>query len=360
MSRPDLLASALFTLAALLIPAACSTPTEPPETPPEPTFQPGEYGGDPLPGTEHLSNIKPSPSGDRFALVRKRTPGISSDPRNQLWVVDQDGTNPRLIGVNILGADWHPNGNRVAVTVAIGIDFHVYTIDLENMKTTQWTGKDNQRLSFPVVSNPNWFQNGNQMLVSVAQKAYQQPFPRGTYIIDTQDNTTTGPLVELMQASFIGKSDVHIIARKYTPNNDPPSGNFIRYDFADSTWYWITDFPQDSLVRYVDVPTPSPNDPLVAQSRRVQNARQLFLMNHRGENVRQITKLGGDNPRWSDDGSFFVFRRDVHRGEGARYVPFRFDLETMEASPLWPALPDSVPDFPALSSQSLSQTLNPR
>jgi Tol biopolymer transport system component len=78
-------------------------------------------------------------------------------------------------------------------------------------------------------------------------------------------------------------------------------------------------------------------------------------MNTDGEEIRRITQLGGDNPRWSADGSSFVFRRDVHRGEGARYVPFRFDLETMEAKPLWPALPDSVPDFPDLSTQSLDK-----
>jgi hypothetical protein len=37
-------------------------------------------------------------------------------------------------------------------------------------------------------------------------------------------------------------------------------------------------------------------------------------------------------------------------------VPFRFDMSSMEAKALWPALPDSVPDFPDLSTQSLSKT----
>jgi hypothetical protein len=77
-------------------------------------------------------------------------------------------------------------------------------------------------------------------------------------------------------------------------------------------------------------------------------------MDHRGENVRQITELGGDIPQWSPDGSYFIFRRDVHKGEGARYVPFRFDLDAMQAAPLWPALPDSVPDFPDLLTQTFT------
>lgn len=359
MRRALLPLLARTAIATLLMAPACSMFTEPPPEEDEPTFAPGEYGGDPLPGTEHLSNVKPSPSGDRYALVRKRTPGEPSDPRNQLWIFDRDGTNPRLIGVNILGADWHPEGNRVAVTVAIGIDFYVYTIDMETMETTQWTGKDNQRLSFPVVSNPVWFGDGQRLLVSVAQEAYQQPFPRGAYIIDTRDSVTTGPLLEYMQAAFPGNSDSYVIARKYTADDEPPSGNFIRYDFADSTWHWLTEFPKDSLVRYVDPPVPSPTNNTLVQSRKVQNAHQLFLMDHRGENIRQITELGGDNPRWSDDGSYFVFRRDVHQGEGARYVPFRFDMGSMEAEPLWPALPDSVPVFPDLSTQSLDKTFFP-
>ena len=78
-------------------------------------------------------------------------------------------------------------------------------------------------------------------------------------------------------------------------------------------------------------------------------------MNSQAENVRQIPKLGGAIPSWSPDGSYVLFRRDVHRGEGARYVPFRFDVRTMDAEPLWPALPDSVPEFPDLSTQSLDK-----
>jgi hypothetical protein len=193
-------------------------------------------------------------------------------------------------------------------------------------------------------------------LVFVHQKAYQQPFPRGLYVIDTRDTVTTGPLVELFEATRLGNDERYIIDQKYVREGDPLSGNFAHYDLADSTWQWITSFPEDSLVRYVDVPVPSPTQDLLVQSREVQNADQLFLMDERGENVRQITELGGDIPRWSLDGGYFIFRRDVHRGEGARYVPFRFDLGAMTAQPLWPALADSVPDFPDLSTQSLDAT----
>ncbi len=346
-------ASVLFAL--LLTATACSLGGGDPPPPEEPLVAPGEYGGDPLPGTEVLFNLAPSPSGDRIALIRERTPGVSSDPRYQLWIVNQDGSNPELISVNSHDVAWHPDGDRLAITVATGIDFYVYTIDLETMEATQWTGGDDQRLSFPVVSHAGWFRDGERLLVFAHQKAYQQPFPRGLYVIDTRDTVTTGPLVELFEPTRLGNSDRYTIGRKYVRNEDPLSGNYARYDFTDSTWHWITDFPKDSL-DFLDKPVPSPTSDVVVQARRVQNAEQLFLMNSQGENVRQITKLGGDIPSWSPDGSYVLFRRDVHRGEGARYVPFRFDLDAMQAEPLWPTLPDSVPDFPDLSTQMLNQT----
>jgi len=333
---------------------ACSMFTEPPPEEDEPTFAPGEYGGDPLPGTEHITIVEPSPSEDRFALIRRRTPGEPSDPRFQLWIVDRDGSNPRLISVNTHDVDWHPSGTRLAVTVARGIDFFVYTIDLETMETTQWTGKESQRLSFPVVSMVGWFQDGRRLLVSANQKAYQQPFPRGIYIIDTRDSTTRGPLAELFEPTRLGNHDQYTVGKKYVRSDNPRSGNFARYDFADDSWHWITDFSKDSL-DLINTPVPSPTGDLTVQAREIENADQLFLMNNRGRNVREITELGGNIPGWGPDGSYVTFRRDVHKGEGARYVPYRYDLKTMTAEPLWPVRPDSVPDFPPLSSQSLDK-----
>lgn len=353
-------------LAILAMAAACSSPTEPPPPEePDPLFEQGDYGGPALPGTEELFNLMPSPDGEQIALIRARTPSVSTDPRNQLWIVDRDGSNPRLISVNTTSARWHPTEEKLAVTVFIRGDFYVYTIDLETLEATQWAGVDDQRISLPVVSSSGWFDDGHRLLVFVHLKAYQQPFERGLYVIDTRDSTTTGPIVELMQATNFGNGQEYVVGRKYLPDQSPPSGNFARYDFAESTWHWITDIPRDSLTRVlVDVPVPSPTADLVVQPRYAGFAKQLFLFrpdpDGTDDDAQQITELGGENPRWEPDGSGFLFKRDVHRGSGARYVPFRFDLETREAKPLWPALPDSVPDFPDLSTQTLSQSFNRR
>jgi hypothetical protein len=353
-------------LAILAMAAACSSPTEPPPPEePDPLFEQGDYGGPALPGTEELFNLMPSPDGEQIALIRARTPSVSTDPRNQLWIVDRDGSNPRLISVNTGTADWSPDGNDLAVTVGLGGDVYAYTIDLETLEATQWTGREDQRLSLSVANDPEWFSDGHRLLVTVSQKAYQQSFERGQYIIDTRDSTTTGPIVELMQGKNFGNGQEYIIGKKYLRDQSPPSGNFVRYDIADSTWHWITDIPRDSLTRgLVDSPVPSPRADLVVQPRYVGYAKQLFLFrpdrDGTDDDARPITELGGENPRWEPDGTGFIFQRDVHRGSGARYVPFRYDLETQQARPLWPALPDSVPDFPDLSTQTLSESFNRR
>jgi len=147
-----------------------------------------------------------------------------------------------MISVNTLGAHWHPTGDTLAVTVSVGIDSYIYTIDLATLDATQWSGRDDQFFSKPTAGLPIWFRDGRRLLVSVSQKAYQQPFPRGLYVIDTHDATTTGPLVELMEAAYLGREARYVTGKKYVRSGDLLSGNFARFDLADSTWQWITAF----------------------------------------------------------------------------------------------------------------------
>jgi hypothetical protein len=321
------------------------------DDPPEPFFKPGEYGDDPLPGTESLVNLRLSPDGSQVAVIRQYTPESFSDPRYQLWIVNRDGSNPRLIGVNILGVDWHPSGKRLALTVAIGLDFFVYTLDLETGDTVQWTGGENQFFNKPTVSLPLWFNDGERLLVSVFAKAFEQPFERGIYTINTRTREIRGPLVVLMQGAFLGNHEQYVIGTKYTFEHDPRDGNAARYDFDTRAVTWLTSFPTDSLVRYIDSAIANPVNELVVQSRYVENAWQLFLMNAQGTELRQITRLGGDAPWWHYGGQSLIFRRDVYKGIGARYVPFIYEVDTDQETLLWPNLPDSLPVFPPLSTQ---------
>lgn len=110
-TRSKLVRRLLFPLLlAALTAAACSLTGEEPEGP---RFQPGAYGGEPLANTEALFNVRPSPDGSKVALIRERTPGVPSDPRNQLWITERDGSNPELISVTqrawtgrLMASDW--------------------------------------------------------------------------------------------------------------------------------------------------------------------------------------------------------------------------------------------------------------
>lgn len=248
------------------------------------------------------------------------------------------------------GVDWSPDGKQLALTAWRGISSYVFTLDLERGTGRQWSGQEATFFDKGTVSLPRWFKDGEHLLVSVWGKAYEQQFERGIYVIDTRTGDITGPLSVLMQRAFLGNDELYVVGKKYVYEDDARDGNFARYDTEADTWSWLTDFSEDEL-RFVDAAVPNTRGTEVVLSNLVDNAQQLFMMQSDGSNSKQITELGGENVHWHYDGSGFVFVRDVHKGEGAPYVPFVYDLAAGQAVPLWPNLPDSVPAFPALSTQ---------
>lgn len=332
----------------------CEPSTEPPpEEEPEPYFKPGEYGGDPLEGTEHLYNFHLSPDGSQIALIRAYTPGEPLAPRDQLWILNADGTEPRLIGYNIGTVDWSPDGEKLAITFIIGFhNTYVITFDYKKEKGVRiWSGLDDDFLYEQTTSNPRWFNDGNRLLVSVWGKAYKQSYDRGVYIINTETQNVEGPLVEVSAAALLGSNENFFISRKYLKQGEPLNGNYIRYDFTQKKWFWLTDFPDDSLNRWVKQPVPNPQGPKLIYSRHLENAWQLFWMDKKGNEIEQITELGGSQPRWSSDGTKIFFNRDTHKAPGARFIPHEYQWASGNIDPLWPNLPDSVPEFPSLETQ---------
>lgn len=331
----------------------CEQPSQPPLPEEELYFQPGEYGGDPLEGTEHLYNLQLSPDGTKMALIRSHTPEDPFAPHDQLWVVNADGTEPELIGYNIGTVDWSPDGRILTITFVIGFhDTYIITFNLQKRENIRiWSGIEDVFLYEQTASNPRWFNTNDQLLVSVWGKAYKQSYKRGIYIINTNDQVVEGPLVEIAGGGLLGNNGEYFISNKYLTQSEPFSGNYIRYDFDTKTWEWITQFPSDSLNRWVKQPVPNPKGIELIFSRHLNNAWQLFQMNEKGKEVRQITELGGSQPRWSPDGRYVYFNRDMHKAPGARYIPHSYELATGEIEVLWPDLPDSVPQFPPLDTQ---------
>jgi len=344
----------LFSILLVLITiiGSCEQPTEPPDED-QPYFKPNEYGGTALAGTEHLYEFQLSPDGSKIALIRKRTPDDITEPRNQLWIVDAVGTNPSLISYDVGTVDWSTDGKKLAVTHVPGAPHtYVFTINLEEMEAKQWTGAEDMFFSEQVEGNPRWFSDDKKLLISVWGKAYQQTYERGIYTLDTSTQEIEGPLVPIASRAFLGKNGDFFTSDKYVDQENPQNGNYIRYDFDSKVWTWITTFTNDSLGRWVKLPRPNPKGPEIVYARFVENAWQLFIMDENGDNERQFTILGGNEISWSKDGTKVYFNRDTHKAPGARYIPFYYELETGVISPLWPDLPDSVPEFPPVNTQN--------
>ncbi len=106
-----------------------------------PFFKPGEYGGDAMSGTEWITAVYPSPDGKKIALDRYWTPGrVPDDPKDQLWIVNKDGSDPELIATGSAGVSWSPDGTKISFTYLIFPDTYVFVVDLNTMKATQLNG----------------------------------------------------------------------------------------------------------------------------------------------------------------------------------------------------------------------------
>jgi len=335
---------------------SCTTSIEdPPANDPdekETYFQPGEYGGESLPGTEHLLWISHSPDGEKIALIRERTPG-ELDPLYQLWVIDQERDDVYMLTYNIQTFDWHPDSDKLSFTFnPHGSPYsYVFTYSFDTQGLNLWNSKDEFFFDKYVEVSRGWFNDGEHLLIDVGGKAYQQDYERGTYSLNLTDTTHTGPYRELLQATLLGNNETWIVGTQYTTDN--LSANKALYNLKTEEFNWLTTYntDSDSLRLFTDYPVPNPSGPEIILPKFVDHAWQLFQINQHGETVRQLTELGGHQVRWVREHDYFIFNRDTHKGEGARYIPFKYNFSTGEKEPIWPNLPDSVPDFPDFSTQ---------
>jgi len=156
---------------------SCTTSIEdPPANDPdekETYFQPGEYGGEQLAGTERLFSISPSPDGEKIALIRERTPR-ELDPLYQLWVMDRNGDNPKLITYNTRGVDWHPFENKISFTYNPHTTPYLYafTLILDSFELKLLNSKESQYFNKYTSSARGWFADGKRLLFGVHGKAY--------------------------------------------------------------------------------------------------------------------------------------------------------------------------------------------
>jgi len=342
----------ILSLVALALFYSCTNPVSQKPKPTEPYFKPGEYGGDAMSGTEWITSVFPSPDGQKIAIVRYWTPSRTiKDPREQLWIVNKDGSNPKLISTNSAAISWAPDNTKIAFSYALTPYLYVFTVNLNTMIAKQLNGKKNQYFNKATVSQPFWFQDGIHLLLSVVDKAYQQSYERGFYIMNLKTDSIRGPLVPITDSGQLGNNEKYITGEKYTTQSDSMSGNYINYNLTTKNWHWITHITDEETKRYSIYLSPSPTSDIIVFSKHINNAPQIFVTNSNGTHTRQFTHLGGEFPVWSPDGKYFTFIRDIHKGPGAHYIVMKCTVSNWKVSPLWPSLPDSVPHFPPVSTQ---------
>lgn len=348
---------ALFLLTALF--QSCGTEAEPPPEP-EPYFKEGEYGGQELPGTEHLTWINPSPDGEKMAVVRKYTP-LQNDPLYQLWIMDADGSNAELVTYNTQTVYWNPNGYILAFTYNPYTTpyTYIFTFNLKTEELKLWSGKEEHFFNKEVEAATGWFSDGERLLLGVNAKAYQQEYERGIYTLNVTDSSHTGPHRILFSPTQLGNNDQWVVGIQYS--TDEFSSNRALFDFETEQFSWLTTYNEetsDSARQYTGFPSINPAGKEIILPRYVENAWQLFHINEDGENVEQLTEFGGNEVSWTRGKDYFIFNRDTHKAPGARYIPYKYNFSEGTEEPLWPSLPDSVPEFPEFSTQNPIHLIN--
>jgi hypothetical protein len=248
------------------------------------------------------------------------------------------------------GPRWAPEGKRLSHTVLKGIDQYAFAFDLETDASRQLTGIEGTKIDLGTAHAGDWFADGRRTLVSVWSTAFEQTFERGLYTVDVVTGAITGPLITYFESASLGASDRYALGIKYGETPGPLDGNLAYYNFATREWDWVTRLSRTEIGSGLHGDL-NPHDSRVVFSVREGHADQIFLTSLEGEEPVQLTRLGGTAPIWLPDGSGFTFIRDVHIGPGARFVPFVYDMASGEERPLFPTLPDSLPQLPPVDTQ---------
>ncbi|HBQ61246.1 MAG TPA: hypothetical protein DD671_16925, partial [Balneolaceae bacterium] len=203
-----------------------------------------------------------------------------------------------------------------------------------------------------------WFKGGERLLIGVNGKAYQQEYDRGIYTLNITDTSHVGPIRALFSPAQLGNNEQWVVGFQYTDDNLSANRGLLNLETKE--FKWLTTYPtsSDSLREFTDYPSINPDGPEIILPRYVENAWQLFHINEHGENIEQLTELGGHEVTWTRGKEYFIFNRDTHKAPGARYIPFKYNFAEGTKEPLWPNLPDSVPSFPEFSTQNPIHLIN--
>jgi WD40-like Beta Propeller Repeat len=201
-----------------------------------------------------------SPDGTRIAFTRIYP---DQDEREEVWIMDADGSDQHWVGVKGLAAKWSPDGSRFIYTSNRSGNYEIYTSKID--------GTDERRLTSTSAdeSFPIWSQDGSQIAYSASTGEW-----------NTIENTKTYEL--------------------YVMDAD---GTNVR-QLTDNTAY-------DSYPRW------SPDGSLIVFSsdRDKTGHWEVYVMNADGSGVRRVTNTPSNataiNPLWRPERNLSISAADL-------------------------------------------------
>jgi TolB protein len=199
--------------------------------------------------TNNVEDSEPvwSPDGSRIAFTRIYP---NQNNKEELWLMNADGSNQHYIGVEGFAAKWSPNGTRFIYSSNKSGNYEIYTCQIDGTNEQRLTNTSEDE-TFPCYSP-----DGTRIAFCASSGVYNTPGNAATYVLYTMNSDGSNIL-------------------QLTNNN-----------FMDAYPRWSLDGTR-----------------FVFESDRHQTDKwEIYIMNVDGSNVRRITNspsgVTGINPVW--------------------------------------------------------------